>query len=223
LALPEPDGREPNEKIAAGKNFVARAVAFRRTAGDMFNDLSSLPAYLATRRSGKPRDMIAPGPDGETLDAMLNIAMRTPDHGKLFPWRFVKVVDRQALAALLERAFVTANPEARPVQIEAAIAPALMAPTLVILLYAPQESAKIPLWEQQLSVGAVGMNLLHAAHAHGFVASWITGWASYDETVRAALCESDEKLAGFFFMGTPGQSLEERPRPDFDTVVRVFP
>ncbi len=189
----------------------------------MFNDLSSPAAYLASRRSGKPRDMIAPGPDAATLDAILSLAMRTPDHGKLFPWRFVMIEDRGAFAALLQKAFVEANPEARPAQIEAAVAPALMAPTLIVLLYSPQESAKIPAWEQQLSVGAVGMNLLHAAHAHGFVASWITGWAAYDETVRAALCQGEEQVAGFFFMGTPGQPLEERPRPEFDAVVRSFP
>jgi nitroreductase len=189
----------------------------------MFNDLTSLPAYLATRRSGKPRDMIAPGPDAATLDAILKLAMRTPDHGKLFPWRFIKVEDRGAFAGLLEHSFLAANPDARPVQVEAVIAPALMAPTLVILLYAPQESAKIPKWEQQLSVGAVGMNLVHAAHAHGFVASWITGWAAYDDTVRAALCVGGERIAGFFFIGTAGQPLEERPRPDFDALVRTFP
>lgn len=189
----------------------------------MFNDLTSLPAYLASRRSGKPRDMAAPGPDEPALDSILKLAMRTPDHGKLFPWRFVKVTDRQALAALLERAFLAANTDARPAQIEAAIAPALMAPTLVVLLYAPQESAKIPEWEQQMSVGAVGMNLLHAAHAHGFVASWITGWASYDPVVTAGLCTGREHIAGFFFIGSPGQPLEERPRPDFDAVVRSFP
>jgi nitroreductase len=189
----------------------------------MFNDLSSLPVYLATRRSGKPRDMIAPGPDETTLDAMLMMAARTPDHGKLFPWRFVKVQDRNALSDVLERAFLVANPDARAAQVEAAVSTALMAPTLVILLYAPQQSAKIPEWEQQLSVGAVAMNLLHAAHAHRFLASWITGWACYDPTVAAALCEGNERIAGFFFIGTPANALEERPRPDFDTVVRNFP
>lgn len=189
----------------------------------MFNNLSSLASYLATRRSGKPRDMVAPGPNAATLDAILQIAMRTPDHGKLFPWRFVKIGDRAALTRLLGDAFVTASPDARAVQIEAAVAPAQMAPCLVILLFAPQPSAKIPLWEQQMSVGAVGMNLLHAAHAHGFVASWITGWASYDPVVRTALCEGDEQIAGFFFIGSPGQPLEERPRPDPADIVRSWP
>lgn len=189
----------------------------------MFNELSSVAAYLETRRSGKPRDMVAPGPDDATLDRILQAAMRTPDHGKLFPWRFIKVDDRAALAKLLGDAFVTANPDARAAQIEAAVAPALMAPTLVIMLFAPQASAKIPLWEQQMSVGATGMNLLHAAHAQGFVASWITGWASYDATVRSVLCQGDEQIAGFFFIGTAGQPLEERPRPDPADIVRRWP
>jgi nitroreductase len=189
----------------------------------MFNDLTSLPLYLATRRSGKPRDMIAPGPDAFTLDAILKLAMRTPDHGKLFPWRFIKVENRKAFVGLLECAFLAANPDARSAQTEAAVAPGKMAPTLVILLYAPQESAKIPKWEQQLSVGAVAMNLLHAAHAHGFVASWITGWAAYDDTVREALCVGEEQVAGFFYIGTANQPLEERPRAEFDAVVRTFP
>ena len=189
----------------------------------MFNDLSSVARYLATRRSGKPRDMVAPGPDGAKLEDMLKLAMRTPDHGKLFPWRFVVVDDRDAFAALLERAFTEANPDARSAQIDAAVAPARMAPTLVLLVYAPQPSAKIPLWEQQMSVGAVGMNLLHAAHAHGFVGSWITGWASYDPVVRSEICAGDEQIAGLFFMGSPALPLEERPRPDAADIVRHWP
>lgn len=189
----------------------------------MFNDTSSLPAYLASRRSGKPRDMVAPGPDTATLDAIIALASRTPDHGKLFPWRFVVIDDRENLRALVARAFVEKNPEAREGQIDAATEFVMHAPTLVILTYAHQESAKIPDWEQQLSVGAAGMNLLHAAHAHGFVASWITGWAAFDELIHAGLCETDEHIAGFFFIGTPGKELEERPRPDPSQVVRHWP
>ncbi|MEQ1549619.1 nitroreductase [Sphingorhabdus sp.] len=189
----------------------------------MLNNLSSLPAYLASRRSGKPRDMVAPGPDAAQLDAILHLAMRTPDHGKLFPWRFVKIEDRDAFAAMLEKAFIATNPDARAAQIEAAIAPSFMAPTLIVLLFAPQPSPKIPLWEQQMSVGAVGMNLLHAAHAHGYVASWITGWASYDPVVRNAICQSEEQIAGLFYIGTAGQPLEERPRPDPAYIVRSWP
>lgn len=189
----------------------------------MFNDTSSLTAHLATRRSGKPRDMIAPGPDKQTLGAILQLAMRTPDHGKLFPWRFVIIDDRKALADLLGRAFVAENPNARPGQIDAAAAMAYEAPTLVVLLYSPQPSAKVPHWEQKLSVGAVGMNLLHAAHAHGFVGSWITGWPTFDKIVRNELGKDKEKVAGFFYLGTADKDLEERPRPDPKDIIRHWP
>ncbi len=191
--------------------------------GDMFNDQTSLRSYLTTRRSGKPREMIAPGPDAATLDAIITIAARTPDHGKLFPWRFVTITDRDALAALFKQAFVAANPGARSAQIDAIIAPVYMAPTLVVLMYSPQESPKIPLWEQQMSAGAVGMNLLHAAQAYGFVGSWITGWASYDPIVTAALCTSEERIAGFFYIGTTTAPLEERPRPELAMIRRNWP
>jgi len=70
--------------------------------GYMFNDLSSVQAYLATRRSGKPRDMVAPGPDASTLAEIVALATRTPDHGKLFPWRLTHIADRKAFATLLE-------------------------------------------------------------------------------------------------------------------------
>jgi nitroreductase len=189
----------------------------------MFNNLSSLPEYLASRRSGKARELVAPGPSDAMLINILELAARTPDHGKLFPWRFVVIGDRTEFAGLLRRAFVAANPEARSVQIEAAIAPVYMAPTLILLLHAPQPSAKIPEWEQQLSTGAVAMNLLHAAHALEFAGNWITGWACYDATIQAELCEDNERIAGLFFIGTPSAALEERPRPNMTQIVRNWP
>lgn len=191
----------------------------------MFNDISSPLSYLQSRRSCRPRDMIAPGPDAAQIDEIVKMAMRTPDHGKLAPWRFVTVGDdaRSDLARLLESAFRADNPDARPAQAAAAIAPAHMAPALVILIYSPQQSAKIPEWEQQLSVGAVGMNLLHSAHAHGFVGGWITGWPTYSETVAAHLCSAGERIAGFFYMGSAKAELIERPRPDAQEKISAFP
>ena len=189
----------------------------------MFNDLTSLPAYLASRRSGKARELSAPGPNAGVLAEILRLAARTPDHGKLFPWRFVVIEDRTAFSVLLERAFVAENQGARPSQIEAAVSPAFMAPTLILLLHAPQPSAKIPEWEQQLSTGAVAMNLLHAAHAYGFAGNWITGWACYDPNIQAALCENQERIAGLFFIGTVTTDLEERSRPDMTQIVRQWP
>src|SRR3546814_8333815 len=96
------------------------------------------------------------------------------------------------------------------------------APTLIVALSSPVENSKIPLWEQELSAGAACMNLLHAATALGFGGGWLTGWPSYNTTVRDAFGKQHEKIAGFLFLGTPSRSLEERPRPDYDDRVSAW-
>ena len=186
------------------------------------NDRSTILSLLETRRSGRPREMVAPGPSEAQLDQILTIAARTPDHGKLFPWRFVVVGadQRAALAELLALALPESEPAAGPAHRQKAIDFAHQAPTLVVLVAAPVADHKIPQWEQQLSVGAAGMNLLTAAHALGFVGGWITGWAAYSERVRAAFCGPGERIAGFMFLGSAGAELQERPRAPLATVVR---
>jgi len=188
----------------------------------MLNDLSSTLALLETRRSGRPRDMVGPGPTEAELERILAIAARTPDHGKLFPWRYVIVAEdqRQALADLLARALPEHDPQATAAHFAKALEFAHQAPSLVVLLSSPIEGHKIPLWEQQLSAGATGMNLLLATHALGYVGGWLTGWAAYSEIVCAAFCAPGERIVGFFFLGSPRIELEERPRAPLATLVR---
>lgn len=181
----------------------------------IFNDRSSLLSHLRTRRSGKPRDMVAPGPTDDELDAMIAIAGRTPDHGKLAPWRFVVVPGdrRAAFGALLRTAFTAENPQATTAQLEACDRFAEEGEALIVVLSSPVDS-HIPRWEQELSAGAATMNLLHAAHAMGYVGSWLTGWAAFSDTVRDAFGGPNERIAGFVFLGSPGRPLDERPRPE---------
>lgn len=191
----------------------------------MFNDTSSPIALLASRRSGKARDMIAPGPDATQLNQILSIAARTPDHGKLGPWRFVNVdlKARPALAALLRDAYLAEKPDAGRLEVEAMEQFAHQAPTLVVVLSTPVEGSKIPRWEQELSAGAACMNLLHAAHALGFVGGWLTGWPSYNDQVRAALGGgANDRIAGFIFIGTASRELDERPRPELQSLVSAW-
>lgn len=187
----------------------------------MFNDRTSTLSLLETRRSGRPRDLIDPGPDATQLRRILAIAARTPDHGKLAPWRFVHVrkEDRPAFNTLLEKAYRSERPDPGRLEIEAVHRFAHQAPTLIILLSSPIEDSKIPVWEQQLSCGAAGMNLLLAAHAMGFAGGWVTGWAAYSAEVLAAFGREQERIAGFIFIGTPAVALEERPRPALDFVM----
>ena len=152
---------------------------------------------------------------------MLAIAARTPDHGKLNPWRFVVIADRDAFAALLQG--TAAGDPAAP---DAAALDqfARQAPTLVAVLSTPDPASKIPVWEQELSAGAACMNLLHAAHASGFAGGWLTGWAAFSDEVRESLGgDANARIAGFVFIGTPDRPLVERPRPETDSVVRFWP
>jgi nitroreductase len=192
----------------------------------MLNDRTSLLSYLASRRSCRPRDLVEPGPDPAQLRRILEIAARSPDHGKLAPWRFVHVARdrRAAFAEKLQAAYRLGKvePPAR-LEIEAVQRFATQAPELVVLLFSPIENHKIPVWEQQLSCGAVAMNLLHAAAALGFGGGWVTGWAAYSPAVLEILGGREpERVAGFLFLGTGGVELEDRPRPAPEDVVREW-
>jgi nitroreductase len=190
----------------------------------MLNDRSSILSLLETRRSGKPRELVGPGPTPGEMQRILAMAARAPDHGKLFPWRFVTVAEdqRDALAELFRQALAEEDPDAPSAKHEKADEFAHYAGQLVVLVSAPIEDHKIPVWEQQLSCGAAGMNILLAAHALGYVAGWVTGWYAYSERVRSALCGPGERIAGFIFIGHAGRELEERPQAPLATVWRPW-
>jgi nitroreductase len=188
--------------------------------GNMLNDRSSILSLLETRRSGKPRELVGPGPTAEEMERILAIVARVPDHGKLHPWRFITVADdqRDAFSALLREALAEHDPCATIAHHEKEDEFAHYAGQLVVLVSAPVPDHKIPVWEQELSCGAAGMNLLLAAHALGYVAGWVTGWRAYSERVREAFCEPGERIAAFIFIGHASRELEERDRPSLDDV-----
>jgi nitroreductase len=190
----------------------------------MFNDRSTPLSLLATRRSGKARNMAQPGPTPGQLVRLLEVASRVPDHGKLAPWRLVTIstAARPALADLLETAYRAQAEAPGRIAIEAVRDFAMAAPCLVVVMSRTIAPNKIPAWEQQLSAGAACGMLCAAASAMGFVANWLTGWAAYSPVVTAALGEPGEQIAGFIFVGTATGELEERPRPDLATVVRAW-
>ena len=166
-----------------------------------------LVRYLKTRRSIPPAQMSAPGPDPQTLRAILEIAARVPDHGKLAPWRFI-LYERDSRESLLLglAGIARAAPDAQEARYRADKARGMAdAPLIVGVASAPiADHPKIPLWEQQLSAGAVCLNLLHAAQAHGFAAQWLTGWYAYDaQAARWLGLREGERFAGFVHIGTP--------------------
>jgi nitroreductase len=187
----------------------------------MLNDRSTPLSLLLTRRSGKPRDMVAPGPTAGQMATILRAAARVPDHGKLTPWRFVTILPdrRAAFGEMLVAAYIAERPEARDREIDEVRAFAHYAPALVVVVSRVDPASKIPAWEQELSAGAACGFLVAAASAAGFVGGWLTGWAAYSPAVTLSVGQPGDRIAGFVFIGSPGKALEERPRPEMGDIV----
>ncbi|GGD18932.1 nitroreductase family protein [Aureimonas glaciei] len=177
---------------------------------------------LQTRRSVAIPALQAPGPDADQLAAIFTIAARVPDHGKLAPWRFVlyrgdvAVRIGEALAALAESREGPLSELRRDVEAKRFS----RSPLVVGVVSTARPHVKISEWEQVLSAGAAAMNLIHAAHALGFAANWVTEWVAYDEEAKAILgIGADEKTVGFIHIGTPGEPPQDRPRPLLSDIV----
>lgn len=172
---------------------------------------------LAQRRSTLAKDMGEPGPDAGQLETLLKIGARTPDHGKLFPWRFIVFQGeaRARFGEMLESRFREIEPEAPAERFELELGRFLRAPVVIAVVSDTDETHKVPEWEQILSAGAVCQNLLVAAAAMGFGAQWLTEWYAYDKPMKSALgLAPGERVAGFVYVGTPQVPAQERPRKE---------
>lgn len=179
---------------------------------------------LLTRRSGSAKAMTGPGPSPEELESILTAAARVPDHGKLFPWRFIVFEDdaRIRFGQLLVDALSETEKMTEEKYASEAARP-LRAPVVVAVISRTREAIHIPEWEQVLSAGAVCQTLLIAAHALGYVANWLTEWYAYHPGVKDRLgLKAGERIAGFIYIGKSASDLEERPRPDMTKIVTRF-
>ncbi|HEU0097058.1 MAG TPA: nitroreductase [Rhizomicrobium sp.] len=178
---------------------------------------------LLSRRSGSAKAMKGPGPSKKQLADILQAGARAPDHGKLFPWRFIvfegdgRTRFGDVLAQVLE-----AEGE-RPKHIEDERERFLRAPLVIGVISSARELHKVPVWEQELSAGAVCQNILIAATALGFVGNWLTEWYAYHPVVKEKIgLKPGERVAGFIYIGLSKDELEERPRPEMDKIVSEF-
>ena len=172
--------------------------------------------FLLSRRSRPAKTLVAPAPTRAELAPILTAAARTPDHGKLEPWRFI-VIESGAMARLANLA------EARgvalgksPEDIAKGRRQFDMGHLAVAVIEVPQEAEKVPPIEQSYSAGAVCLALLNAALASGWGGNWLSGWVSHDrEFCAQGLGLGDnERIAGFIHIATEGAKPPERPRPD---------
>lgn len=176
---------------------------------------------LLTRRSVSVKEMNAPAPDDAALQQILTAALRVPDHGKLCPWKLVvlREAGQQQLGKHAAAIFSKQYPDATELQRAAEQNRFSHAPLCIAVLSCPKFGTK-PVWEQELSAGAVCMNILHAAHALGYAGKWLTEWVAYDAEILAALGGSpDDKIAGFMYLGSKQSAPEDRERPTLDAVV----
>ena len=177
-------------------------------------------SFLSTRRSASAVTLSEPAPTASELDALLGLAARVPDHGKLSPWRFI-VLEPAAKAVFADRLEALANTrgDARA----AAKLAKLKIPPLGVVVVSRPKLGEIPEWEQLLSAGAVCTTLLYAAQALGYGANWITDWYAYDAEAKVILgLAPEEKVAGFIFLGTPKEPPQERERPDVSRLITAW-
>jgi nitroreductase len=179
-------------------------------------------AFLARRRSASAITLTAPAPTDAELATLLRLATRVPDHGKLFPWRFVILKD-EGKARFIAGLEAIAAPRADGERLIAKLGK-IKAPPLTVAVvsrYAP--GTEIPEWEQRLSSAAVSMTLIIAAQAMGYGANWITDWYAYDaEAGRLLGLREGERVAGFVHLGASAETPLERARPDVAALVEEW-
>lgn len=177
---------------------------------------------LQSRRSIPAINLGAPGPDADQIKTLLTIGARVPDHGKLAPWRFIlfQGTARDEVGEALCAIQLAKNQDLSEAQQEQERTRFSRAPLVIGVVSKPvAEHPKVPLWEQELSAGAVCMNLLTGAHAMGFAAQWLSDWFMFDDDAGRMFGLADgERFAGFIHVGTPKEPPFERPRPDLDAI-----
>ena len=172
-------------------------------------------ALLALRKSTNKLVLGDPGPSPIELDELLQIAARVPDHRKLGPWRFI-VFEGGARARFgAELAGILKHRNEPAPQVQEAATSMLRAPVVVAVISSPVDDGRTPVWEQELSAGAVCYNLLLAANASGWAGVWLTEWPAFDPDAGVLLgLKESERVAGFVHLGTARAATPERVRAD---------
>ncbi|WP_313426593.1 nitroreductase family protein [Stenotrophomonas rhizophila] len=181
--------------------------------------MSESPALQAldARRSVPAKQLGEPGPDPDTLLRMLASAVRVPDHGKLVPYRFLRIAGdaRHSLGAFLAERSQQRDPQVAQAQLDKDRQRFSHAPVIITVVARPRPNPKVPEQEQLMTAGCVCFALLQAAQALGFGAQWLTAWMAFDPAVHAHLGLAEgERIAGFIHIGTPKTAAPERDRPD---------
>ena len=177
--------------------------------------------FLLNRRSRPAKTLSAPVPEKDELLELLSAGARTPDHGKLVPWRFIVLQEKtlSKLGSLVEKIGINeAIPEDKIIRSKKQLDDGQLA---IAVIEVQKQSEKIPRIEQTYSAGAVCLSLLNAALAAGWGANWLTGWHVYHkEFQKSGLgLKDNEAVAGLIYVGTESITPADRPRPNLDEIV----
>ena len=189
--------------------------------------MNNLINFLKTRRSITAKNMNAGHIKESDLNDILACGIRVPDHGALNPWLLTVIKDnaRSRIGEeILVPEFIQNNPEATQDEIDFEKNRFLRASAVIAVLFKPVSHPKIPLWEMELSAGAVCSNILVAAQSLGYAAQWLTEWYSYNDRMIKEVGGNPEtdKLAGFIYIGDKEKEPVERRRPKKENVINVI-
>ena len=180
--------------------------------------------FLKQRRSIVAKKMLVGRVLKKDLNTILEIGTRVPDHGALKPWRIkvIQGINRKYLdKEVILKEFKKENKEASIKAISIESNRFQRAHTILAVFSTPVIHKKIPEWEQNLSAGAVCINLLYAAQGLGYAAQWLTEWYAYNKKLIKALGgnPNKDKIAGFIYIGKKITKPKERTRPNINEVV----
>jgi nitroreductase len=187
--------------------------------------MPDLLSLLELRHSVPSRHLGTPVPDEVQLQRLFAAAVRVPDHGKLVPFRMIRLEgeDKRIWGEKLVELAVRKHPGMSPAKLEKERLRYSYAPLVVAVVTRLQERGKVPEIEQKLSAGCVAHNLLLGAFALGFGAQWITGWAAYDPDAAHLLgLAANEHVIGFVHIGTAQDEVPEREYPRVEDVVSTW-
>ncbi|MGY6772064.1 NAD(P)H nitroreductase [Gallibacterium genomosp. 1] len=170
---------------------------------------------LLNRHSEK--NLVAPAPNKQELETLLQAARHVPDHGKLTPYRFVIIENEglQKLGNLLKEAAIEFDlGEERLAKAEKFPQRAPM--FVAVIAEINKEIKKVPAWEQMLSAGCATYAFQLAANALGYANVWVTGpWIDGTALRNAFGCRPQDKIVALVMVGT-AENPNSRPTKKYN-------
>ncbi len=184
--------------------------------------MSNLTELVSRRRSAALFEEGASGPDRDTLQALIDLAIQAPNHRLTFPWRFhvVEGADRETLGARWAEEAVTKGwaPETARTREQAKL---LRAPQIIFVGVVSDPDDPVRQREDQAATSAAVAQLLLLLEDAGFAGMWRTGRMVVSDAIRDALAyQPGETIEAIVYVGRRGsRTPPPRLRPPVTRVV----